>query len=180
MGKDIRIFVEAKIESDNWQFLDSIWNKYSQKPYLIVRNQFLSAAFGEFNDKISDQIIPISDFSRGFPDDISEELSYVITNSFPNGNLVESWLSLDELINYNLNQSIIYSTFTSIAEKKNFELHGEKPRFFANDGDGLVAISFKTTLEENCANYWKNEFKYLFDVFSHIENRVRIVYLIDY
>lgn len=131
LGTDIRLKIE-KYENGRWKVVDTDINK--KRCYW---------SFSVMADVRNHGCIPSVYRPKGLPSDISEESKLYFQEVHCHS---ASWLTLEELFNFNWNTTIRDYLFMTGEEKKNYEKDGSLPDFFGGKINATEPTEFVETI----------------------------------
>ena len=194
MGCDIHCYVEIKHKGkthnywrkvgdifpyeyyDKNSFPDKYNNEFNDEPE-IGRNYDLFSIFaGVRNGTWGERVIPISE-PRGLPKDVSDEIKEKSDKMGEDGHS-HSYLTLEEIENYDWEKKIKHSAYVSKKQKEEFEKTGKKPDSYAAWSSVGVKIEWEETLKETVGRYF---FSKIIPQLKALEKwgKVRLVFWFD-
>lgn len=194
MGTDIRIYAEQHMNG-RWQFIGKMTknmyyeydpeheNEYHPENLYDIRNYSLFAILADVrNDEGYECIAP----RRGRPDDLSPEVKSWF-EYFQDDELYESWLTLEELVNFDWHGKRI--KIYAIVDKRVTHLFHPERGFPSREWPEGIQCGYSTTVKGNayCNASWTetyaeaagSDFMELLDTFSQkygVSKDVRLVF----
>ena len=136
MGTDIHIAVEI-FRDGGWHLSDAeVTEDRNYRAFAVLADVRNGYGFGGFST--GEALMPI-DEPRGLPDDLSPELRRAAPESSSDdysnhvwlGDHSFSWVTLKELLDYDLDEPVIVQGYVSKEEARHYRETGEKPRSYA-------------------------------------------------
>jgi len=159
MGTDIHIAVEI-FYNGRWHLSDvTPTQDRNYRAFAVLANVRNGYGFGGFST--GDELKPISE-PRGLPDDMSPELRAKIAQNESSDEIDEgqyfwlgdygySWVTLKELLEYDLDAPVLVSGYVSEEQAKHYQETGEFPRAYATwtPQPGFVKLSWPQPIRDS-------------------------------